>query len=349
MTAMKSVAWSALAFGITAASASAGGLEYTSLRWSSYGQPPVSSPPASPVLFAQLSTSAVYSTPQTSFVPPAPATSVDVTQPTYGGYSSRWSASPSFAANPPPVAVVPTAPSPGPDAFLNLGSGPYPNANLLTTGGSQAWSQSQAVVNLFGGQPTAAQQAQFSNTILQRVEQTFQLAGLNPNITTDPVAGANAAHTLSLVSNSSASTISNAVGLTDIGSNGFSFVDQAAKYANSVDQLGWIVAHNISHELMLAFGVGENYDHTGSFIDAPSASLAMMLNPNSTFSPAAAQALSQANFQQNFGGTAIGPQIIGAQVVAPQPVPEPTTLALWTLVGLFGLASRRRLLRSRAA
>ena len=58
--------------------------------------------------------------------------------------------------------------------------------------------------------------------------------------------------------------------------------------AQNLDQLEWIVAHNLSHELMLAFGVGENYDHTGNYIDAPVANWAMMTSPNATFSPAAA-------------------------------------------------------------
>ena len=67
--------------------------------------------------------------------------------------------------------------------------------------------------------------------------------------------------------------------MTHMGGSGFSFIDQEAKSAQSLDQLEWIVAHNVSHELMLAFGVGENYDQTGNYIDARNANWSMMVAP----------------------------------------------------------------------
>jgi hypothetical protein len=271
--------------------------------------------------------------------------------------NSVATAAPNFsasAASPAPIAVAATYSAPAPatfaassssssgtyDAFVNLGNGPYPNDSLLTTGGAQPWYNSSAVAQLYGGQPNAQQRADFTNTVLQRVEQTFQQSGVPVNLTADPTASA--AHTLSVVSNT-VSSWGPVLGLTDVGSNGFSFVDQAAKSASSVNQLEWLVAHNVSHELMLAFGVGENHDKTGNYIDSPVANTSMMLNPNATFSQSAAQALLAANFQSAQGALASA----GAQVISPQPVPEPATLVLWTLAGT-AFAARRRV-RSRIA
>ena len=160
----------------------------------------------------------------------------------------------------------------------------------------------------------------------------------NPNVA--------ALHTLSLVSNTSAASLSSAIGMTQVGASGFSFIDKIAPSAQSLDQLESIVAHNISHELMLAFGVPENYDHTGNYIDSTVASWAMMVSPNATFSPAAAQAINQALAAQTPTNSATS---LGAQSISDTKVPEPTTLALWTLAGAAVIISRRRSLRSRAA
>ena len=125
--------------------------------------------------------------------------------------------------------------------------------------------------------------------------------------------------------------------MTQIGGSGFSFVDQEAKSAQTLDQLEWIVAHNISHELMLSFGVGENYDQTGNYIDARNANWAMMVDPNASFSQAASQALQAALASNSTGST----NMQGAQVIDGQSVPEPTTVACW-LVGLSAAALMRR-------
>ena len=124
--------------------------------------------------------------------------------------------------------------------------------------------------------------------------------------------------------------------MTQLGASGFSFIDQEAKSAQSLDQLEWIVAHNISHELMLSFGVGENYDQTGNYIDARNANWSMMVDPNATFSQAAAQALNSAMSSS----TTTTSTIQGAQVL--NPVPEPTTVAFW-LAGLSAALMRRKL------
>jgi hypothetical protein len=245
---------------------------------------------------------------------------------------------------------------PAADAFVNLGAGTFPAASALTTGSPQPWYDSSAIVNLFGGTPTA-QQADFDNVVIQRVQRTFQLSGVSVTLTDDP--SVSAAHTLSLVSDASSKTLGNAIGMTDLGANGFSFIDQIAPRAKSVDQLEWIVAHNIAHELMLAFGVGENYDQSGNFIDARNASFGMMTSPQAGFSSAAAQALRSAlatadipsiAAESLLATTSTNP-VSGAQFTLsdPQTVPEPTTVAFWVLASASLVVSRRFSSRSRGA
>ncbi len=235
-------------------------------------------------------------------------------------------------------------------AFINVGSGAYPLAAAITTGGAQPWYNSTQLTSFFGGQPTAQQIQSFDNTILQRVQQTFSQSGISVSLTENP--NVPALHTVSLVSNTASSALSTAIGMTQVGSSGFSFIDQIAHSAQSLDQLEWIVAHNISHELMLAFGVPENYDTTGNFIDSKIASWAMMVNPNSTFSTAAAQAINQALASQAQPALT---GMLGAQEFnpSPPPIPEPATLAMWGLavVGFaaFRLVRARRIRSPRTA
>jgi hypothetical protein len=237
------------------------------------------------------------------------------------------------------ISSAPTAPSSPVQAFINVGNGPYPLAAAITTGGAQPWYNSSQLTSLFGGQPTAQQVQSFDNAILQRVQQTFSLSGISVSLTENP--NVSALHTISLVSNTASSTLPSAIGMTQVGSNGFSFIDQIAPSAQSLNQLEWIVAHNISHELMLAFGVPENYDTTGNFIDSKLANWAMMVNPNSTFSSAAAQAITQALGSQN---QAAAGSLLGAQEFNPSPaaIPEPTTVAMWGLAAVALIISRRR-------
>jgi hypothetical protein len=224
-------------------------------------------------------------------------------------------------------------PTPPVDAFINLGAGPYPEESTITTGNSQPWYDSTQIAGFFGGQPTAAQQSSFDTTVLQRVEQTFSQSGVPITLTDHPAVAAD--HTLSLVSNTASSSTNSAIGMTDLGKNGFSFIDSIAPSAQSLDQLEWIVAHNLSHELMLAFGVGENYDRTGNYIDAPMASWAMITSPSAIFSAAAAQAL----LNQNLGGQA---GIVAEQLGTTQTVPEPATVAVWLLAAASFVGARGR-------
>jgi hypothetical protein len=223
------------------------------------------------------------------------------------------------------------------DAYLDLGQGPYPGAGFIANGNPQAWYDSPGVARLYGGMPTAQQQQSFDQAILQRVQQTFQLSGISVSLTENPAVPA--LHTLSLVSNASSMAFPGAIGTTDLGANGFSFIDPMAQASQSVDQLEWIVAHNISHELMLAFGVGENYDKTGNYIDARNANFSMLVNPDATFSAGAAAAikaqLPSSSFEQIYQP--------GAQGIAPVPAPEPSTVAVWGMLAAGAVvASRKR-------
>ncbi len=107
------------------------------------------------------------------------------------------------------------------------------------------------------------------------------------------------------------------------------------------------MAHNISHELMLAFGVGENYDKTGNYIDARNANLSMLLSPDATFSAGAAAAikaqLPSSSFEQVFQPSAQGIAPVPAEGIAPVPAPEPSTVAVWGMLAAGAVvASRRR-------
>jgi hypothetical protein len=229
------------------------------------------------------------------------------------------------------------------DAFINFGAGGFANADSLTSGNAQAWFDSSKIAGLFGGQPNAQQIASFDATVLQRVQQTFALSGVPVTLTDNP--NASAAHTLSVVSNTVNPSMTNAIGMTDIGGNGFHFIDNSAPYANSVDQLEWIVAHNVAHELMLAFGVPEVHDQTGQYIDSTVGSMSMFLNPNATFSAGAVQDLLSRNFLQS-GGSVFSNE---AQLISPTPAPEPTTLAAWALVVGAAIAARHARSRRGAA
>lgn len=239
------------------------------------------------------------------------------------------------AATADPIGQTPAA-----NAYLDLGQGPYTGAGLLASGTPQAWYDSPQVAQLFGGVPTAQQQQSFDETVLQRVQQTFQLSGISVSLTDNP--SASAQHTMSLVSGASSMAYPGAIGTTDLGASGMSFIDPMAQAAQSVNQLEWIVAHNIAHELMLAFGVGENYDQTGNYIDARNANLSMLLNPDATFSAGAAKAIEAAlglnGFQQVLqpGAQAISPP------VAAVPAPEPATIAMWSLAAATAVVAARR-------
>ena len=154
-----------------------------------------------------------------------------------------------------------------------------------------------------------------------------------------------ALHTLSVVSGVSYGPNSNAIGITDVGGNGFSFIDKL-NLASNVTDLEWAVAHNISHELMHAFGIGYHPDQTGQYIDAADATWSILTSPDTKFSPLATQVISATGYGVNTGvSSASGlEKIDGDQEILAAPVPEPATLALWSvaLTGIVVHARRRR-------
>ena len=122
-----------------------------------------------------------------------------------------------------PMSFASTAPSPSTssyDAFVNMGTGPYNNSGSLTTGSPQPWYLGSGVDRLFGGIPNSQQQAAFESTVMQRVQQSFSLSGVPVSLTDNP--NDQAAHMLSVVSQTSNPSMNNALGMTYLGGNGFS-------------------------------------------------------------------------------------------------------------------------------
>jgi hypothetical protein len=228
------------------------------------------------------------------------------------------------------------------DALLNFTSSNFLEAAQLATGNPQAWYLSPSVSKAFGGTPTSDQQTSFEQQVLQDVQQTFSLSGLHPSLTLDPTV--HAAHTLSVVSGASYGANANAIGITDVGQNGFGFIDKLSYSTNPTD-LAWAVAHNVSHELMHAFGVAVHHDQTGNYVDAATASWSLLTNPNTTFSSAAAQDIASQLAQAHSNPTSavsLGAQVLRPKVrvidgdqelivPAPAPVPEPGALAVWSI------------------
>jgi hypothetical protein len=210
-----------------------------------------------------------------------------------------------FSTAPAPVAWTSTAayspevtsPSYSHDALINFSDGPYPQAGVLTSGEARPWYESPVVHDLYGATPDAQQQAEFTSTVLARVEQTFRDSGVHVDLTTTPTDSA--AHTLSVVSGAAYGPNPDAIGIADMGKDGFSFLDKLA-YADSVDQLQWALARNVSHELMHTFNV-EHKDKTGEFLDAATASWDMLIDPATVFSTEAAQDLLKQDFRSRFG------------------------------------------------
>lgn len=238
------------------------------------------------------------------------------------------------------------------DALVNLGDGPYASEAMLTNGGAQPWYESPVVEKVFGGEPNANQRAAFTNTVLDRVEQAFVRSGVTDiSLTANPMDAA--AHSLSVVSGTEYTPNPEAIGITNMNGDGFSFIDKLS-YADSVDELQWAVAHNVAHELMHAFGV-EHHDTTGGYLDSAIAPWEVLVDPNTVFGPEATRELLASDFQEsfNFTGAGFGAQHVhGAQCqclaamgVSPSPVPEPASLALWGVAGVVGVIVRLRRVR----
>lgn len=250
-----------------------------------------------------------------------------------------------------------------------MGTGPYPFTESLTTGNARPWYESPVAQRLFGGVPGTSQIQSFSELVLDRVQNAYSRSGVSDlRLTLDPNAGAPRA--LSVVSNTRYGPIPQAAGVALSGFSGFSFIDVFSD-ARSVDELGWLVAHNVAHELMHTFGV-DHYDTTGGFLDSGITNWSTMLDPEATFSASAVADLNARDFSQVGHATRFAPasgQRIGdvgdfqwscrhcqtlalaQQLGGPDgttsasvaPVPEPASLVSWgVLVGLFAWLVRRR-------
>jgi hypothetical protein len=250
----------------------------------------------------------------------------------------------SMSQSNPPANTSASSSSPA-DAFINFGSGPFPEASNLTTGHPQSFLNSPAFTGLFGSHgPSSRDVTDFESKVLSTVQQTYNAAGLPIHLTSDP--GVAAAHTMSVVSNASNPQSPGAIGITDVGNNGFSFIDKFSGASNP-NQLATAIGHNVAHELMHAFGLANHPETNGPYVDAAATTYSNLADPNTDFSPAAAALLSTLNFQatgQSITSGTGAQKLDGDQMLIPEvsPVPEPSTIALWTLAGVAGIAYRRR-------
>lgn len=278
----------------------------------------------------------------------ATSTSATASQPTFNPapVNSLDGVAP-YTATVPTFTAPPLRPPAQADAFLNFGDGPFANEWMLTTGGGRSWTTSPTVQRLFGGMPNQAQQADFTQLVMNRVEQTYAKSGIPLELTTDP--NVPTFRSLSVASNTQYGPNPNAVGISSVGYNGFSFIDKL-QGVQSVDELAWALSHNVAHELMHVFGV-DHHDTTGNFLDAGMTNWRTLTDPNATFSAEAVQDLLQQDFRApqinalglgaqtvDGGGTCTCPQCQHAAMMI-QPVPEPASLLLWS-VAAAGLAIR---------
>lgn len=236
-------------------------------------------------------------------------------------------------------------------ALVNLGSSGFANEAGLTSGGALPWYLSPVAQGLYGGTPNTLQRAEFAATLLKRVEAAFVRSGLSVSLTADLTQSA--AHTLSVVSNTQSPANPNAVGVTEVGRDGFTFIDKLS-YASTIDELNWAVAHNVAHELMHAFGV-DGHDPTGGYLDSAVADWQTLVSPDAVFSPSAIRALSSRDFfQVGVGGLrgaqelAHGSDCLHCLGLVSAPVPEPATVLIWGFVGgMLVMGARRRSARTR--
>lgn len=262
--------------------------------------------------------------------------------------------------------------APAVDAFVNFGSGPYPGESWLTTGNARPWTESPVVSRVFGGTPSADQQQSFISDVVGRVEQIYHNQGIPLTLTTDP--GTSASRTESVVSGTSYTGNSGAIGIASMGSSGFTFVDKFDP-VTSLDELKKALSYNIAHELMHTFGV-DHLDKSGNYLDAATASWDNLTKDGLLFSPEAVAALKNRGLGGNLPASGIGAELAfgrddhghecqhhypaaqlcplcemgttatpRAAAIVPAPVPEPSTILVW--VGLVGAFGATRAIRSR--
>jgi hypothetical protein len=289
------------------------------------------------------------------------------TPPTASSPATAIVASPTPISTPAPAATTSSATSAA-EAYINFGTSGYASASSLTTGTAQGWYSSPSVVSAFGGTPNAQQQASFTQSVLADIQRTFQISGMDVSLTTNP--NAPAAHTMSVASGVSAQSNPGAIGLTQVSGNGFSFIDKLS-YATTPDQLAWAVAHNISHELMHAFGVATHPDQTGTYLDSATATWSMLTDPNTRFSPQSVQLMLSSMGGSSGINSSLGAELltlskhpancqcqfcqmmrqmgINASQILEAAVPEPATMAMWSIAAVGGIVVARRKSTRRAA
>jgi hypothetical protein len=104
---------------------------------------------------------------------------------------------------------------------------------------------------------------------------------------------------------------------------------------------------------MHAFGIANHPDQTGTYIDAATANWNTLVNPNTTFSPAAAQALTSPSTSDL--GIYTAPPAPSEQVLKRDGdleiinAPEPATVVGWVAVLGVGYLYHRRRQSARAA
>ena len=250
----------------------------------------------------------------------APASSAPINS---GGAGIQWNYGQTLSSLATAMSNVTAGNGPTYNAFLNMGSGPYASDITVTSGGAAPWYLSPTVEKLYGGVPSAAQQLQFSQTVLARVQSTYHNSGLDVSLTTDP--NAHSQHTISVVSGASSPVDPQAIGMTAIGLNGFTFIDKL-NYASSVDELEWAVAHNIAYELTHSFGVPDRIDSSGKYIDALVTPWSTLVDPNALLSPGLVSTLKSTNFGTSLVNSGLAAQELGLSAA---PVPEPATYLTW--------------------
>lgn len=231
------------------------------------------------------------------------------------------------------------------DAFLNFSEGPYPAAHTLAEGSPTSWYESPVVTEILGRTPNESEKEQFKSDILTKVEQSFQKSGLDIDLSAD--AGP-ASHTLSVVSGATAVDNPEAIGIADIGGDGFTFLDNFnPDFIDTFGELKTAVANNISHELMHAFGV-DFHDEAGDTIDSGRIAWNNLTSDDLSFSQDAVSLLESADFQKRWDMQLASHQLASHgqgcschQFADSFATPEPTTIALWG-IGLSGLVMIRR-------
>ncbi len=272
--------------------------------------------------------------PVSLFVPPPPASA----------------AAPAPAAA--PAAFVAPASAPAYDAFVNFGTAAFAGQSSLTSGEARPWFVSPAATKAYGGVPTAQQVQDFGKTVLDRVASTFADSGLAIRVTDNATDAAD--HMLSVASGLSATSNEGAIGVSTVGRDGFSFIDKLG-YATSADELMWAVAHNVAHELMHTFGGSHHTTVQGGNLDAAVADWSTLINPDTRFSTESVAEMTRnlrqggllsrsGSLAQELGHAPSCQCSTQCQIlhINGVPVPEPTTVALWTAMAGLGWVARRK-------